>query len=77
MFLVQQRLLGREIWLFKSEFTSVDVTALSVVWGFVGFFLFSCSVSADAERVVISNNDCVNALNVIQLNSKKRLNDET
>lgn len=38
--LVQQRFLGKEIWLFKSEFTSVDATALSVMWGFVVFFSF-------------------------------------
>lgn len=38
MLLVQQRFLGEEIWLFKSELTSVDVAALSVLWGFVFSF---------------------------------------
>lgn len=69
MLLVQQRLLGKEIWLFKSEFISVDVTALSVVWVFVGFFfLLSLERVQMGKSVVISDNDCVNALHTTQLN---------
>lgn len=61
--LVQQRLPGKEIWLFKSEFTSVDASSLSVVWGFLlSFFLFFLLSSERVQMgrsVVISDNDCV------------------
>lgn len=51
MLRVKQRLLGTEKWQFKSELTSVDGTALSLVWGFVGFFsvLFPCSACRECR----------------------------
>lgn len=62
MLRVKQRLLGTEKWQFKSELTSADGTALSLVWGFVGVFFF-CFISLLSlqrvqmgKSVVISDN---------------------
>lgn len=82
MLLVQQRLPGKEIWLFKSEFTSVDASSLSVVWGFLlSFFsFFSCSAQSECrwgEVWLFLTMAVLNALHMTQLNGKERLRDET